>query len=100
MPWTTILGAIAALCSTVSFVPQAVKVIRTQDTKDLSRGMYALTVSGFAFWTTYGVLLRQWPLIAANGICLVLSAFILAMTLLSNRHKHVVIRKLKPKRRS
>jgi MtN3 and saliva related transmembrane protein len=95
MTWSTIFGAIAAICSTASFMPQAIKVIQTQNTKDLSLGMYALTVAGFGFWTTYGLLLRQWPLIAANGICLVLSAFILAMTLLPKRGKRAVAKTLK-----
>jgi MtN3 and saliva related transmembrane protein len=90
MTWLTVFGAIAAICSTASFVPQAFKIIRTQNTKDLSTGMYALTVAGFGLWTTYGILLRQWPLIAANGICLALSTFILAMTLLSKGEKRAV----------
>ena len=90
-----IVGGIAAVISTASFVPQAVKVIQTQDTKDISIGMYALTVLGFGVWTTYGVLLEQWPLIVANGICLALSGFILAMTLLPGRHKRKMASKLK-----
>jgi MtN3 and saliva related transmembrane protein len=63
-------------------VPQAVKILRTRDTSGISAGMYAVTVTGFVLWTSYGVLLRAWPLIASNGISLVLSAFILAMKLL------------------
>jgi MtN3 and saliva related transmembrane protein len=80
----TLVGALAAVCSTVSFAPQAIKIIRTRETKDISTGMYVLTVAAFVAWTAYGVMLHQWPLIVANGICLVLSAFILAMKLLSH----------------
>ena len=85
-----IIGAFAALCSTASFAPQAWKIVRTRATKDISTKMYVLTVVGFAAWTSYGILLRQWPLIAANSICLVLSAFILAMKLLPRRRKDAV----------
>ncbi|MEJ0044607.1 MAG: SemiSWEET transporter [Rhizomicrobium sp.] len=85
-----IIGTVAALCSTVSFVPQAWKIIRTRETKDISTGMYLLTVVGFAAWTSYGVLLAQWPLIAANGICFGLSGFILAMKLLPQPDKDAV----------
>ncbi|MFL6690132.1 MAG: SemiSWEET family sugar transporter [Alphaproteobacteria bacterium] len=86
----TIVGSIAALCSMVSFTPQAWKIIRTRETKDISAGMYSLTVSAFAFWCLYGALLREWPLIVSNGVCLALSGFILAMTLLPQRKKEAV----------
>jgi MtN3 and saliva related transmembrane protein len=87
---TETIGALAAICSTVSFAPQAWKIIRTRETKDISTGMYLLTVSAFAAWTTYGILLGKWPLIAANSICLVLSAFILTMKLLPRAKKEAV----------
>ncbi len=79
MPLVTLLGTSAALCSTLSFAPQAWKIIRTRETKDISTGMYLLTVIGFAAWASYGGILRQWPLIASNGVCFLLSAFILMM---------------------
>jgi MtN3 and saliva related transmembrane protein len=90
MPFVTIIGTIAAICSTVSFAPQAWQVIRTRKTHDISAGMYLLTVSAFAAWLAYGILLAQWPMIAANGICLALSGFILMMKLLPQRDKNAV----------
>ncbi len=95
MNYVVIVGALAAICSTVSFVPQAWKVIRSGETKDISVGMYALTVAAFALWCGYGVALDEWPLIVANGICLMLSAFILAMTLLPGGTKRAVARSIK-----
>jgi MtN3 and saliva related transmembrane protein len=92
----TLVGGLATLCSTTSFVPQAWKVIRTRDTEAISAGMYAVTVAGFSLWLTYGLLLWQWPLILTNGICLVLSAFILAMKLLPRRQKEKVAESLDP----
>jgi len=90
MHLVTLLGIFAALCSTVSFAPQAWKIIRTRETKDISAGMYLLTVTGFAAWTSYGAALGQWPLIVSNGICFVLSGFILVMKLLPQRDKDAV----------
>ncbi len=40
MQTATLLGAFAALCSTISFTPQAIKIIRTRQTKDISIWMY------------------------------------------------------------
>jgi MtN3 and saliva related transmembrane protein len=89
MQITNVLGGIAAVCSTISFVPQAWKIIKTRDTKDISTGMYVLTVGGFFLWTAYGISLKQWPLVASNAICFLLSAFILMMKLSTNAKNKV-----------
>lgn len=91
------IGSAAAAASTISFTPQAWKIIKTGQTKDISTGMYAITVVGFALWTTYGVLLHQWPLVASNTICLLLSGFILVMKLLPAGRKKSVGKAIKSK---
>ena len=96
MSLTTILGVLAAAVSTASFAPQAWKIIRSRKTKDISTGMYLLTVVGFALWIGFGIGLGQWPLIAANSICLLLSGFILLMKLLPASKKDAVARTVDP----
>src|ERR1700738_576224 len=93
---TLIIGVLAAITSTGSFAPQAWKIIKTRETKDISTGMYSLTVAGFALWLAYGVMLGQWPLIATNGICLALAAFILVMKILPALGKRAVADPLHP----
>lgn len=97
MNLTTLLGACAAIASTVSFAPQAWKIIRTRRTADISTAMYAITVAGFALWDAYGIRLGQWPLVASNSICLLLSGFILAMKLLPRRSKERVAEAITPR---
>lgn len=92
----TVFGWLATIASTVSFVPQAWKIIKTRETKDISRWMYMVTVAGFACWTTYGALLGQWPIIVTNSICFALSGFILVMKLLPQREKEAVAEALDP----
>jgi MtN3 and saliva related transmembrane protein len=89
MQLADILACFAAVASTASFAPQAVKIIRTRKTKDISLWMYVLTVTGFALWTGFGALTSQWPLLAANVICLGLSAFILTMKILPDRKRPI-----------
>jgi MtN3 and saliva related transmembrane protein len=96
MSLVTLIGSLAALCSTVSFVPQAWKIIRTRDTSGLSARMYAVTVAGFSLWLAYGILLGEWPLIVTNAVCLALSAFILMMRILPQRKKEAVADLLDP----
>ena len=76
---TTLVGTGAALCSMVSFAPQALKIQRERDASSVSLPMYAVTVVGFTLWVTYGVMLRSWPLVGSNFVCLVLAAWILVL---------------------
>ena len=92
----SVIGSLAAICSTASFAPQAWKIIKSRDTGSISRRMYVVTVVGFALWLAYGVLRGEWPLIVPNGICLVLSGFILAMTMLPQRRKEAVADAIDP----
>ena len=96
MNWIAIAGTLAALCSTVSFVPQAWRIVRTRDTSSISTATYSLTVAGFALWTAYGLGLGEWPLIVTNSICFVLSAFILVMTVLPRPKKDAVANSIDP----
>jgi len=96
MDLASVVGALATICSTTSFVPQAWKVIRTRDTSAISTGMYAVTVTGFSLWLAYGLLLGQWPLIVTNGVCLALSAFILVMKVWPRPQKEAVADSLDP----
>ncbi|WP_377848631.1 SemiSWEET family sugar transporter [Bosea sp. UC22_33] len=96
MNWVAVAGTLAALCSTISFVPQAWRIVRTRDTKAISPLTYSLTVTGFALWTAYGLGLGEWPLIVTNSICFVLSAFILIMTLLPRPKKEAVAETIDP----
>ncbi len=91
-----LVGTFAALASIISFTPQAWKIVKSRHTADLSAGMYMLTVGGFSLWTVYGILLEAWPVIVTNAVCLVLSAFILAMKLLPPRKKNEIADLLDP----
>ncbi len=75
----TIIGLLAATCTTFSFLPQAVKVIRTKQTKDLSLVMYSVFTLGVFLWLMYGILVKDAPLIIANIITFILAAIILIM---------------------
>lgn len=96
MEIVSVIGGLAAAASTSSFAPQAWKIIKTRETKSISAGMYGITVVGFALWFAYGLMLGQWPLIVTNSICLLLSAFILVMKILSSPAKDAVADALDP----
>lgn len=89
-----VLGYATAFLSTVSFAPQAWKIIRSGKTQDISLGMYLLTVAAFALWLAFGILKQEWPLVLSNGICLMLSGFILFMKILPASRRKTVARTL------
>ena len=64
------LGLIGAILTTVSFLPQLIKVFKTRSTKDISAGMFALFVTDFFVWLIYGILIKDIPLIIANSFAL------------------------------
>jgi len=79
--WIDIVGTGAALCSMASFTPQIFKIWREKDASSISLRMFALTVTGFTLWTTYGALSGSWPIVLSNAVCLALSGVILGMKL-------------------
>jgi MtN3 and saliva related transmembrane protein len=76
-----IIGFIAAILTTASFLPQAWHTFKTRDVRGISLGMYSVLTTGVAFWMVYGWLLGAWPIIIANFITLLLAATILLMKL-------------------
>lgn len=74
-------GYAAAILTTLSFVPQALKTIRSRDARDISLAMYAMFTVGVGFWLAYGIALHSWPMILANIVTLVLAATILVLKL-------------------
>lgn len=78
---TELIGTLAAIATTTSFIPQVWQVWRTKHTKDISLGMYAIFTLGVALWLVYGLLLGAWPIIIANSITVLLAGAVLLMKL-------------------
>lgn len=76
-----LIGGVAATITTLCWVPQALKVIRTRETKAISLVMYLMLAVGVALWLVYGLAINSWPLIGANAVTLVPVAIILGMKL-------------------
>ncbi len=79
MEINTIFGSIAATLTTISFVPQVIKTIKTKDTKGISLLMYSVFVIGIIMWLIYGIMLKEAPMIIANAITLALSGTVLTL---------------------
>ncbi len=75
------VGFAAAASTTLSFVPQVLKVWRTRSAADISIGMYVWFTLGVLLWLLYGLLIHAWPVVIANALTTLLTASVLAMKL-------------------
>ncbi len=80
-------GFCAAFCTTISFVPQLVRILKLRSAHEISLGMFSLFSLGVFLWLLYGIWIASKPVIASNGITLVLSVSILILKLHYDR-KH------------
>jgi MtN3 and saliva related transmembrane protein len=83
MEWK-IVGIFAAVCTTIGFIPQIVKGIRTKRLDDVSPSMYILLMFGVSLWISYGIHLGDMIIIAANSAAVSFSAIILIL-----RYKYI-----------
>lgn len=72
-----LIGYIAAILTTISYLPQVLRVILTRQTRDISRNMYILQGCGISMWLIYGISLSNLPIILANLVTLIFVGIIL-----------------------
>jgi MtN3 and saliva related transmembrane protein len=77
----TLIGTAAATLTTLCFVPQVVKIIRTRCTESISLSMYIIFAIGVALWFSYGLMIGSYPMIISNFITLLLVIIILVLKL-------------------
>ena len=82
MDW---IGSIAAASTTISFLPQLIRVWRRKSAQDISLTMFLLFSFGLACWLIYGFCIGSRPIIAANVVTLTLALAILALKIRYDR---------------
>ena len=78
MSVTAFLGTLAAICTTVAFVPQIVK-LRKQGGEDLSYPMLFLYLAGVLLWLVYGLMIHAAAVIWANAVATFLITICIAL---------------------
>lgn len=73
------IGYAAASCTTLSFVPQVLRVWRTRSVEDISTAMYTVFTFGVGLWLVYGLVLGSTPIIVSNIATLLLAGSVLVM---------------------
>lgn len=81
-----LIGYFAATCTTLSFLPQLIRVLKLRSARDISLGMFLVFSFGTVLWLAYGVAIHSWPVMVANAVTLVLALSILALKLRYDRN--------------
>ena len=78
-----IVGYLSGVCTTLAFLPQAIKSITTKNVSGLSLYMYIIYCMGLVCWILYGVYLHSFQIMLFNSITLVFNGIILYMIIKS-----------------
>ena len=73
------IGALAAVLTTLCWVPQALKIVRERESRAISLPGTLLSAIGILLWLVYGLALADGPLIASSAVTLAITAAILAL---------------------
>lgn len=82
---TEVIGLVAAVLTTISFVPQCWRIFKTRKVDDISLTMYLIFFFGVILWLVYGLMIGSLAVTLANSVTLVLVAIILGMKLKYNQ---------------
>jgi MtN3 and saliva related transmembrane protein len=68
MSLVTVIGLVAAFCTTISYIPQIRKIWTTGEMHEISLKMFLILSTGIALWVVYGVLQGDAVIILANNV--------------------------------
>lgn len=73
----TVIGIVAGILTSVSMVPQLIKVIKEKDVVNLSPMMIGVLLAGVSLWVVYGLILTEWPIIISNAFSVLVNTTLL-----------------------
>ena len=79
MTTTTIIGLAGGVLTSIGFIPQIIKGIKTKKMDDVSLWQYLIISVGMCFWLVYGVMLKEIPIILANSFSASCGTFIIIL---------------------
>jgi MtN3 and saliva related transmembrane protein len=79
--WVNTIGSMAAILTTICWLPQTIKIFKSQDAQSISLSSQLTFGAGVIFWLIYGILLSSKPIIFANVATLSQVALIIYLKL-------------------
>ncbi len=81
----TLVGTMAAVLTTSSFLPQIFKAYRTKKMDDVSPYLMGLFATGTTFWLVYGMFKNDFVIIGANAFGTAFNVILLILKRLYSR---------------
>ncbi|WP_284464201.1 SemiSWEET transporter [Chryseobacterium sp.] len=72
-----LLGIIAGILTSVSMIPQLIKVIREKNVEEISLLMLLVLISGLSLWVWYGFMKDELPIIISNSFAVLVNICLL-----------------------
>lgn len=79
MSTTQWIGIAAGVLTSVSMLPQLIKMIKEKKAHDVSIVMLLVLIAGLAMWATYGFMREDWPIIITNCFSFLLNIVVLGL---------------------
>jgi MtN3 and saliva related transmembrane protein len=77
--WLTLVGSIASVLVSSSFIPQIIKGYRTKRLNDVSYLLMILISIGMSLWIVYGIEKQDMVIVGANTATIALNMILLGM---------------------
>jgi len=71
------LGILAGVMTSVSSIPQLIKINKEKEAKDVSLKMVILLIIGVSLWIVYGSIKNDFALIITNSFSVLLNCYLL-----------------------
>lgn len=82
-----ILGVIAGVLTSVSMIPQLIKVIKEKDAENLSWVMLTILILGLSLWVWYGFIKDELPIILSNAFAVLVNLTLLICSFIFKKNK-------------
>lgn len=73
----TVIGIAAGILTSISMLPQLIKILKEKDVANISPYMISILLTGVALWVVYGLMLKEWPIILSNAFSVFVNATLL-----------------------
>ena len=74
-----IVGLIAGICTSISLLPQLIKLLKNKKAEDISLFYLIILFIGLGLWIWYGVLRDDIPIMVTNGFSLIINGIIIVL---------------------
>lgn len=80
------IGIVAGVFTSISLLPQLIKILREKRAEDISYGMLAVLLVGLACWIWYGILREDLPIIVTNSFSVFINLLVIFFTIKYKNH--------------